>query len=119
MYMKSIKKKLISFVFVWLLMASMFVGFVPAVGWEIGPIDAYIKSDYAGSYDTGLRIDNTAEEPLPLDESLTVGETYFIKYNAGYWGVGEEYGMPVDITVIVDNGSWNSEIANYSILIFW
>lgn len=117
-------KKLLAVVFVWILMASMFIGVVPSLAQdattspdEVMKVasslhDILIKSDYMGAYNTGIRIDNATEETLPLDENLTIGETYFIKYkvvNNGTSGPEDVY-----ITVVVSNSTWNLEIANYS-----
>ena len=72
--------------------------------------DVFIKSDYTGAYGTGIRIDNVTTEGISLDQNLTIGDTYFIKYMVLNNGTVIE---TVDIIVEVSNGTWSEELANY------
>ncbi|MDI6885187.1 MAG: C25 family cysteine peptidase [archaeon] len=75
--------------------------------------DVYIESNYTGAYDTGIRIDNATGGIVPLDQNLTIGESYYIKYKVVNNGTGEV--EDVNITVKVSNAtSWSVELANYS-----
>jgi len=73
--------------------------------------DVYIKSDYGGAYGTGIRIDNATTEKIPLDQYLTIGDTYFIKYKVENNGTVDT--ETVDIAVMISNATWSEELANY------
>ncbi|HHH79394.1 MAG TPA: PKD domain-containing protein, partial [Thermoplasmatales archaeon] len=75
--------------------------------------DVYIKKDYTGSYNTGIRIDNETTQGIPPDKNLTIGEVYIIKYKVVNNGTnGRE---KTNITVTVSNHTgWSKEIANYT-----
>ncbi len=70
--------------------------------------DVYIDTGYTGTHGTGIRIDNATTEEIALDQNLTIGETYHIKYkvvNDGTAGPEE-----VGVTVTVDS----TEVADYT-----
>ena len=73
--------------------------------------DVLIKSGYTGAHDTGIRIDNATTEGISLDQSLTIGDTYFIKYKVENNGTVDT--ETVDMTARVSNATWSEELANY------
>jgi len=74
--------------------------------------DVYIDTGYTGTYGTGIRIDNATTQKIPLEQNLTIGETYFVKYKVVNNGTaGPE---DVNIRVKVSNATgWGKELANY------
>ncbi|MEA3485085.1 MAG: Ig-like domain-containing protein [Candidatus Aerophobetes bacterium] len=74
--------------------------------------DVFIRSDYTGAHNTGIRIDNTTTEKILLDQYLTISDTYYIKYKVENNGTVDT--ETVDITVMISNATgWNKELANY------
>ncbi len=74
--------------------------------------DVYVDTGYTGTHGTGIRIDNATVEQVDLDQNLTIGETYFVKFKVVNNGtVAPEN---VNVTVTVSNETWSEELDNYS-----
>ena len=75
--------------------------------------DVYIKKDYTGSYNTGIRIDNQTTQGIPPDKNLTIGEVYIIKYKVVNNGTAGPETTHITVTISNYTG-WSKEIANYT-----
>ena len=124
MYGKNVMKKVGSLVVVAAIIASAFAIF-PGKAANGGIHDVGVSTAYTGSYGTGIRIiDNSTGQDVELDENLTIGSTYTIKYKIeNYGNQTEETNITVKITnntTTVFQKNYNKSINNHHIgEIYW